>query len=302
MHSFSLFLNTRIENQGICCALGNAALIPYRYLFNGRTIRIIKTEKDHKIHHVLSFHPLGNRNTSLNCPDLSSSKRSMLKTALAIMTLLPGLFVGVLFKTVGYLFTDVQKMDHLVRDEIYSKVKFEKLLFILDQTAHNGSDQGFSQDELRQSNEQINKEKNGKETWEELALAWNAKVTRRIIVGKSKDNQWIQNEAQLKEQLSTIEVNGQKPIDAVIVLGKDFQILEDPGLLKFNPMKIILYKVKVAKESRQDRQTFYDTVIASKKWIRRTNLSYIEALNDTPPLRSWIFWKRWHVVYEVNRA
>src|SRR6185437_450344 len=83
-----------IKNQSALVQAADFLLSPGRYLFGGRTVEIIGD----KVHHVASFHPLGNKNRCSTNPNLHSSEMSMLRTALAILCLVPGYIIGIPLK------------------------------------------------------------------------------------------------------------------------------------------------------------------------------------------------------------
>ena len=83
-------LNTKIENSGYLSAIGDFGLAPCRALWNGKTVTVIGddvTEKDSKMMHK----------------------------ALAVVLIIPGLFLAI-FKLAAYLiFSDVRMKHELVR-------------------------------------------------------------------------------------------------------------------------------------------------------------------------------------------
>ena len=54
MGDLCIFLNSRVENSGALAWIGDKGLAPFRYLFNGKTIRVQPRESDQEIeiHHV----------------------------------------------------------------------------------------------------------------------------------------------------------------------------------------------------------------------------------------------------------
>lgn len=108
MNNLSIFFNTRVENSGAIAWIGDKGLIPFRYLFNGKTISIQIQDSDQKtieIYHMPSFQK---RSEGL-------SLAGMIKTALSIVLLIPGLLAGGLFKGLAYLFSDVREKHILAR-------------------------------------------------------------------------------------------------------------------------------------------------------------------------------------------
>src|SRR5690242_13159413 len=71
----TLFLNTAIEGSGALAWIGDRGLAPFRYLFNGHTVRIEQKEAsgENRIHHVRSFHKEGPFRRSITDRNLASS-------------------------------------------------------------------------------------------------------------------------------------------------------------------------------------------------------------------------------------
>jgi hypothetical protein len=112
MNPVCRFLNTRIENSGALAWMGDMALTPVRYLFNGSTLRIDMQKLE--VHRIASFHAEGSSNRSYSDPWLESQPTGMIQTALAVALLVPGLLVGVILKGLSYLSADIKNL--LVRD------------------------------------------------------------------------------------------------------------------------------------------------------------------------------------------
>lgn len=91
-----------------CQAIGDLALAPVRYLFHGSTVRIEEfKEKITAVDHVASFYSGVKTNESrmsyrLDSGQLRSSKMSYLRTALAIICLIPGCLCALFFKLPFY--------------------------------------------------------------------------------------------------------------------------------------------------------------------------------------------------------
>src|SRR5215207_2779167 len=100
MNDLCIVLNTRVENSGALAWIGDKGLAPFRYLFNGKTIRVQPRASDQEIeiHHVASFHKRGDLNYSNSNWHLRSSSTGMIKTALSIVFLIPGFILGAAFK------------------------------------------------------------------------------------------------------------------------------------------------------------------------------------------------------------
>jgi hypothetical protein len=115
MNNVSIFFNTRVENSGTLAWIGDTGLAPFRYLFNGKTIRIQTGDLDQEveIHSVASFHKryIYSRTTW----DLHSSRTGMIKTALSVVLLVPGLLFAA-FKGLAYAFYDVRVKHSLVKE------------------------------------------------------------------------------------------------------------------------------------------------------------------------------------------
>src|SRR5580700_4092109 len=108
MNDLSVFLNTRVKDSGVLAWIGNKGLAPVRYLCNGKTILVTfrgSDDSDNKIeiHRVASFHWLGDRHRSKTYPFLQSASTGMIKAALSVIFVLPGLIIGAAFKGLAYL-------------------------------------------------------------------------------------------------------------------------------------------------------------------------------------------------------
>ena len=111
----SVFLLTNFQNAEPLAMIGDAFLTPCRYLLGGRTV--IQVAKAHwkGFFHVSSFHNKtsnGFSHRAANYPALSSSDRSYFRTILAIITLIPGLFFGVIFKGSAYCLSADTRLKH----------------------------------------------------------------------------------------------------------------------------------------------------------------------------------------------
>ena|SRR3569832_821813 len=119
MRDSCIFLNCRVENSGTLAWIGDKGLAPFRYLFNGKTIRIQhEPNEEIKIHHVASFHKIGKMNSSRTNSDLTSSSTSMIKAALSVVFLIPGLILGAPFKGLAYLFSSVREKHGLAKEHL----------------------------------------------------------------------------------------------------------------------------------------------------------------------------------------
>ncbi len=115
MSDVSIFLNTKVENSGTLAWIGDTGLAPFRYLFNGKTIRIQHRESDQEIeiNHVPSFQKQGHLNFSRG--NLRASITNMLKTAVAVVLLAPGLLFATV-KGLAYLSSDVRAKHRLTKE------------------------------------------------------------------------------------------------------------------------------------------------------------------------------------------
>ncbi len=253
MSSLCVFLNTAVENSGLLTWIGDTGLTPFRYLFNGKTIRIEHRDSDKAIviDHVASFHERGSLNYKSmhsvnNFKMLESSSMSWIKTALSVVFLIPGLFLAV-FKGLAYLHADVREKHRLVQEHLTT----------------------------------INRE----------------------IGSVAKP---ITSRNELYEALSNARLSDRKnrPTDALIIHGDGkLTINEDPGILHFNPMKLILEGARIVHEPNSSMESRLDEAIArTGKWIGsvvvRVN-SINEALQTTAPRRSWLSCKRYHMIFNL---
>jgi hypothetical protein len=124
MSHLSIFFNTRVENSGTLAWIGDKGLAPFRYLCNGKTIQIECSQSNQKgtIHHVRSFHREGSDHYSRTNFALESSSTGLIKTALSIVLLAPGLLLGTLFKGMSYTFSDIRK-NHLQIKNHFTPIK-----------------------------------------------------------------------------------------------------------------------------------------------------------------------------------
>jgi hypothetical protein len=107
-------LQSRVE------ACGDFFFTPIRYLFHGKDVRIIE-DKDAKqhVHHVASFY--NGKNTacgihmSSTADKLWSSEKTLFRTVLAVIFLVPGFFLACLAKVPAYLFESTRERHELVK-------------------------------------------------------------------------------------------------------------------------------------------------------------------------------------------
>lgn len=120
MIDLCIFLNSRVENSGNLAWIADKGLAPFRYLFNGKTICIQQFESDQEvsIHHVASFHKNGSSHHSRTSFSLESSSTSMIKSALSVGFLIPGLIIGAAFKGLAYLSSSVRDNHRLAKEHL----------------------------------------------------------------------------------------------------------------------------------------------------------------------------------------
>lgn len=115
MSHIATFLNTKVENTGVLSDLGNFGLTPVRYLFGGQTMRYSPATGSVSIP---LFHPEGAQNQLRSAGSyFVSSETGMIKTALAIICLVPGIFLAI-FKMLSYIFPDVRRSHRLAQQFI----------------------------------------------------------------------------------------------------------------------------------------------------------------------------------------
>jgi hypothetical protein len=264
MNDLCIFLNSRVENSGALAWIGDKGLAPFRYLFNGKTIRIQprKSDQEIEIHHVTSFHKKDYWNSSRTNGSLKSSSTGMIKAALSIVLLIPGLVLGAAFKGLACLSSSVRE-NHLLTKEHLTPVNRE---------IGSASNPIKTRNELRQA----------------LEAERNADPKNR-------------------------------PTNALIIHGNgSLTINEDPGILQFNPMKLVLEGAKIVHEPSSTGR-LDDAMRRTGKWQVRAirivtsssvndaaegahNVNSIdEALQAFAPRRSWTSCKRYHMIFNLAR-
>lgn len=264
MSDLCLFLNSRVENSGALAWIGDKGLAPFRYLFNGKTIRVQPRESDKQIniHHVASFHKEGNRNSSKTNYDLKSSSTGMIKAALSVVFLIPGLILGAAFKGLAYLSSSVRENHRLTKEHLTP----------------------------------INRE---------IGSASNPIKTRTQL------RQALQAERKADPK--------NRPTTALIIHGDgNLTINEDLGILRFNPMKLVLEGAEIVHESSV-AERLDDAMYKTGKWqisaVRvatssnpnnsgpnsHSVTSVDDALRATAPRRSWTSCKRYHMIFNLAR-
>src|SRR3569832_1294265 len=202
MRDSCIFLNCRVENSGTLAWIGDKGLAPFRYLFNGKTILVESSESDKKIkiHQVTTIHKRGDRNASSTSWNIRSSSTGMIKAALSVVFLIPGLILGAPFKGLAYLFTSVREKHGLAKEHLTP----------------------------------INRE-----------------------IGSSSTP--IKNRQELYTALLNEFLHDSKhrPTNALIIHGDgNLTINEDPGILRLNPMKLVLVGAQIVCESSSRARLF----------------------------------------------
>jgi hypothetical protein len=263
MSDVCIFLNTRVENSGTLAWIGDKGLAPYRYLFNGKTMQVQPRDSDKviEIHHVEAFHEDGDWNYSKSNGLLRSESTGMIKTILSIVLLVPGIIVGIVFKVLAYLSSDIREKHSLVKEHFTP----------------------------------INR-----------------------VIGSVANP--IKTRHELHEAIAAERKSDPKNhrTDAMIIHGDgNLTINEDPGILAFNPMKLILDGVKIVHEPAMgDRLD--DKMLFSGKWkvgprmitndpsIAGAKVQQAKSIDDAlryeAPKRSWTSCKRYHTIIEMAKA
>lgn len=123
MNSINCFLNTEIRNSGILAAVGDFCLRPLRYFRHGKTVWLRNIGPAIvNIQHVTSYHKdSGHRSRLLTYQDnqthqfssqYTSRQKHWLITVGAIVTLVPGFFLGVLLKGLAYYSSSSMRERH----------------------------------------------------------------------------------------------------------------------------------------------------------------------------------------------
>jgi hypothetical protein len=264
MSNLCIFLNARVENSGALAWIGDKGLAPFRYFFNGKTIRVQQrtTDQEIEIHHVASFHKRGNWNSSSTNWNLKSSSTGMIKTALSIVFLIPGFILGATFKGLAYLFSDVRGKH------------------------------GLAKEHFTPVNREIGSVSDPITTREELSNALDA------------------------ERQSNPK---NRPTNALIIHGDGaLTINEDPGILQFNPMKLVLEGATIVHQSSAAGR-LDDAMNRTGKWqvnavrvvsssnpdnsfAKSQNVNSVDdALRASAPRRSWTSCKRYHMIFDLAR-
>lgn len=299
MDRTELFFNMRVEGQGAFSEIGNLCLTPYRYLFGGRTVQIIDAGNLKGIHHVASFHCLGNKNKCPTNSNLHSGDMNLFYTALAIALFIPGFILGTLFKALGCVLNNAEATDLRVWTDVVSKPFNEGFNRTLQAAtdAFNNMLQGKVSEPINMMSTMI-------PTDDDLSWAWRSRILQIKTVG-SRNNP-ITTQMTLNRAVSQLTLT---PTDILVIFGDGkLQIEYDPGIYVLNPMKVILIGVKLGQEGISAAQhldnkpkmpRLASVLMESGKWQRKTASSMKEALEDRLPNRKYQPCKRCHFIYEV---
>lgn len=296
------FLNAHIHEQNAFCEIGNIALLPYRYLFGGRQIFIISDGEKKGVHHFASLHARGEKNICPTNPDLHSARKSMLRTAFAIVLLIPGLLIGLVFKGLGYLFSSQAR-------DMHHKVMVEVLSSTLNQSMNNV---------IQKTGQALNQALNGQPVDASLNLLddmipqpsdfdalWKNRILNIQTIGSSSGP--IKNEFELNSKLNQLTT---KAVDVLIIQGDGkLQINGGCGIPALTPAKIILLGARLGQgiggqklgdeNNSQPYKTLINTLKQSGNWEFQDSPSAKEALK-ADPVRNCLTRTRWQTVYTVK--
>jgi hypothetical protein len=316
MDQMTLLANTEVQNQGYLCSFFDLALAPVRYLFEGRSIQIVHSGLKTEVHHVRSYHPCGEKNRSLTKKELTSSGMHMLKTAVAILFLIPGFIIGFYGKLLLTCFSSqlTESHDIIIKDlaNSYVQESVEQAGKMLAQAffkALGGTDAEMEELDLGAP----------KQEGTGLDFLWQKKILNLRTIGAPNDP--VLSQMQLQTKLSEAWTKKEKdtpgqPTDILMIFAKkDLIIGQDPGFVQFNPMKVILVGAKIGEKvfgnrlgDKNDKgqyvsaaplKSFKTTLEESGKWQVKDVQGTGAAIQDTPDTRSWFPCKPWHLVYNV---
>lgn len=115
MGHLSVFLNTKIEDNGTLAAFGDAALHPVRYFFHGRTVSKLDVDFQYP------------QNNDVTYCDQSRSGRNFLRTPIMIAAFAPGFFIGVIAKGASYLLSKKVRISHKKAVHYFKPVAFHEI-------------------------------------------------------------------------------------------------------------------------------------------------------------------------------
>ncbi len=124
MNSINCFLNTKIVHSGLLAEIGDFCLSPVRYFCRGKTVWIRNHHNGPAaitVEHVASYHANAAHRSHLRVycdkqarafsTQYTSQQKNWLSTVAAIALLVPGFFLGVLFKGLAY-FSSTMRENH----------------------------------------------------------------------------------------------------------------------------------------------------------------------------------------------
>lgn len=263
MNNFQIFFRTRVKGES---SIGNNCLAPVRYFFNGKTVRIFKDRDAEWVNHVSSFHRKGHNHKSRFDESMSSSWKGWEKKLFCIIFLLPGLFVGTLFKGISYLTSkSVRDHHHLVKLHLNVPRNI---------TIGSKEDPLLTEEELKQ----------------ELEKNYRAplyqKIHALIIYGNNID--WSKDIPEIRKL---------NPKKMILVGARIIHDFDSSYHAEYNCLDLKLYKTKKW-EHRYVEKNVVKKV--EETFVRQIPVKTIEeALADIPPLRHGKS-KRFHTIYIVQ--
>lgn len=264
MGNLCIFLNSRVENSGALAWIGDKGLAPFRYLFNGKTIRVQPRESDQEIeiHHVASFHKRGDWNSSRTNYSLKSSSTGMIKAALSVVLLIPGLILGAAFKGLAYLSSSVRENHRLTKEHLTP----------VNREIGSASNPIKTRDELRQALEA-----------ERKADPKNRPTNALIIHGDGA--------LTINEDLGILQFNPMK-----LVL-EGAQIVHQPsaaGRLDDAMFRTGKWQVSMFREATASNP--------DNSGVNSHSVNSVDAaLRASAPRRSWTSCKRYHMIFNLAR-
>lgn len=262
MIDVSVFLNCRVEGSGVLASMGDKGLAPFRYLFNGKTIRIqTRSDGEVEIHRVASFHKIGKYNSCSSDRNLKSSSTSMIKTALSIVLFVPGCLFGAAFKGLAYLSSTVRK-NHLLIKESLTPINRE---------IGSSSNPIKTRDELEQALEAERKADLKHRPTNALIIHGNGALT-------------------INEDLGILEFNPMKLVlEGARIVHQPCHISRLDDAMSAT-RKWQMHAFRIATPSNPDNSLANSQSVSSVE----------DALRVTAPRRGWT-WKRYHMVFNVAR-
>lgn len=106
-----IFFNTKIEDFTMLSQFADNCLAPYRYLFNGRDVRVIVTKQNKT--EVVSCPSFYARD-----PEFKQNSRHWLRGVSAIVLLIPSVFLGTFVKIISYKDREVRERHRLAKTHL----------------------------------------------------------------------------------------------------------------------------------------------------------------------------------------